>query len=284
MIRRIVVVLALLIAFIAIGYGQDLKSPIVRQADHVLIEAANPKDFFRLFTDTLLLPTAFPLAEKDGIVSGGFSAGNIIFQMSGRARGNAPRTSRFSGIAFEPLSFDKTLQYMNQREMVHGKPQPYISTLPDGTKGVWWTTLELSTLSKEGMSIYLYEYSPAFLNVTIRKRQLANRLTLNNGGPLGIVSAKEIIISTKNPAKQRQEWNKLLGTQDGTDLWKTGEGPAIQLTQGPKDEIIEIVLKIKSLEQAKNYLRSKKLEGLSQANTASINHPLLKGLKITLSQ
>ncbi|HQH26375.1 MAG TPA: hypothetical protein PLP17_03180, partial [Oligoflexia bacterium] len=71
-------------------------------------------------------------------------------------------------------------------------------------------------------SIFLYEYSPAFLRVDVRRKQLGNRLTLNKGGPLGIQSVYEIVLAAPNVEREKAAWKQLLGEPTPAGHWKIG--------------------------------------------------------------
>ena len=58
------------------GERQPAEPPI-RQIDHVMIKADDPREVFAFFTETLGLPIAWPLEERGGVVSGGVGFGNV---------------------------------------------------------------------------------------------------------------------------------------------------------------------------------------------------------------
>jgi hypothetical protein len=130
------------------------------------------------------------------------------------------------------------------------------------------------------MSIFLYEYSPAFLKVDIRRRQLGNRLILNNGGPLGIQSLGEILIASANFERDNAAWRRLLGEPKATGSWQVGSGPIIRLTRGPEDRIREIAFTVKSMDAAKSFLKKKQLLGIATGNEVFLHATKMQTLKI----
>ena len=194
--RRTITTALLLLWLWAVGlYGQR-KTPVVHQVDHILVACKDPQKLFSFFADTLQLPVAWPMNQNQSYSTGGVGAGNVnieLFAYSGKA---SPASTRYYGIAFEPYPLDDALRRLQFLSIPYDKPVPAMSTLPNGSNGVAWTTVALPTLSKPDMSIFLYEYSPTFLKVDVRRKQLGNRLMLNHGGPLGLRAVDEIIIGS----------------------------------------------------------------------------------------
>jgi hypothetical protein len=263
------------------------RGPIIRQVDHILVESNEPEPLFNFFSDILQLPVAWPLTDNQGFVSGGLGAGNVnleVFQYAERKNSPAPKVpeARYAGLAFEPYPLSNALSELQIRGIPFSPPEPYISTLPDGSQGILWTTVPLPSFSRPGISIFLYEYSPVFLNVGIRRKQLGNRLALNNGGPLELRSVSEIVIAATNLQKKKAEWRQLLGKQTPSGNWRAGSGPAIRLIQNSKDRICEIIFRVKSLDRAKAFLKRNELLGSVSSEGASLNPSKVQGLKIRL--
>jgi hypothetical protein len=288
--KRLIITLLLLVAVrIVTAQTGVRKGPIVRQVDRILIESSDPKALFAFFSTYLQLPEAWPLAENQGYVSGALGAGNVnieVYRYAQRGNGPAhkPAAAHYAGLALEPYPLAEALRELKMSGIFPGPPQPTLSTLPDGTKGVAWTIVPLPSFSKSGMSIFLHEYSPAFLKVDVRRKQLGNRLTLNNGGPLGIQSVREVVISAANFAQEAAAWQKLLGPQTASGLWSLGTGPSIRVIPGPQDRIQKITLQVKSLAQASTSLKNKNQLSSVSTKEISINPSAIQGLTITLAE
>jgi hypothetical protein len=149
-------------------------------------------------------------------------------------------------------------------------------------EGVLWTRVGLPSFSKPAFSVFLYEYSPAFLRVEVRRKQLVNRLRLNDGGPLGILSAKEIVISSTDLSKDKPAWELLLGKPDTAGAFTAGSGPSVRLVAGSEDHIREILLEVKSIDSARAYLAKQKLIGSASGNVLYLDPVRLQGLRIGL--
>jgi hypothetical protein len=263
------------------------KRPVVRQADHLQIASADPKDLFDLFTAKLELPVAWPFVDDEDYSSGGFGTGNFMVQVfrSGAATAAAgPHSARYTGLAFEPYSMSECLPELDARGMAHGPPQPFVGTRPDGTRGELWTTAALTGLAAGGMNILLYEYGPVFLNVHVRRNQLAGQLVLRKGGPLGVVAVGEVVITSAEPARDAQLWQRLLEPAQAVEpgLWKVGSGPAIRLIPGRSTKIERMTFVVDSLERARAFLRREKMIGAAAAGQLAINPARVQGLGIRL--
>jgi glyoxalase/bleomycin resistance protein/dioxygenase superfamily protein len=281
--------LALLICSpIAPGEQKALR-PIVRQVDHIVVQTNDPKTLFNFFTDTLQFPIAWQVMEYDDFISGGIGAGSVsieVFRYTGRksAESRAPRGARFMGIAFQPVPLSESLPELESRGLKYSPPEPFVSTLPDGSQGPLWTTVVLPQFSGSRLSTFLYEYSPAFLNIYVRRKQVMGQLVLNGGGPLGFQSVKEIVIEAEDLEKDTGEWQKLLVKRVDAPgiVWQVGDGPAIRLVPGEQERIRSIVFKVQSLEKAAAFLKKNSLLGAGTGSEISIDRRKIQGLNIRL--
>jgi hypothetical protein len=273
---------ALFLCFPGAQLFSQKTTPVIRQVDHILVESRDPKALFSFFADTLQLPVAWPLVENDTYITGGIGAGNLnleLFLYPGRRM----LATNFYGIAFEPYPLADALRRLQSLNIPHNPPDITNSVLPNGTRGVAWTTVAMPTLSKSGMSLFLYEYSPAFLKVEIRRKQLGNRLRLNNGGPLGFQSVSEIVIGTTHLKEDREVWSRLLGKPPQAPSWSAGGGVAMRLAEAKEDRIHEITFKVDSLKRAEAFLKENKLQGPASPGRLSLSPSKLQGLRIFLT-
>jgi hypothetical protein len=290
MVRHTMFFLAALSGVVCFGVSNQTarrRTPIIRQVDHILIETGDPQSLFSFFSDTLELPVAWSLAHSKGFESGGIGAGNVnleLFQYTEQKRVPARRNpeARYAGLAFQPYPLSESLRELDVSGIPYDSPKPTISTLPDGSQGTAWTTVSLPSLSRPGMAIFLYEYSPVFLRVEVRRKQLGNRLALTDGGPLGFQSIPEIVITTTHMEKDKAVWGELLGNRISQDSWRAGSGPAIHLIPGSSDRLSEIIFKVKSLERARSFLDRNQLLGAVSSKELFLNASKIQGLKIRI--
>lgn len=275
---------AALAAAVPAQQAPALRATVIRQVDQLQITSADPEGLFRIFTEALELPVVWPLTRNEQYVTGAFSTGNLtveIYRYEGTQQSPA---AYFSGIIFEPYPMDYVLDELKYLRVRHGKPETQVSTLPSGKEGVLWTRVELASISKPSFRAFLYEYSPSFLRVEVRRKQLGNRLTLNDGGPLGLLGAREIVIAAADIAKERKAWEQILGKPSSSGTFTAGAGPAIRLVEGQKDRVEELVLKVKSLAHARNHLKAEKLQGPGSERTLLLNSSRVQGLRVRLEE
>jgi hypothetical protein len=278
---------AILFCMLGADIHAQRTTPVIRQVDHILIESGDPMALFSFFADTLQLPVAWPISENQGYITGGVGAGNVSLELfryhdTGGGTRSGALEARYTGLTFEPYPLADAIRRLQSVGIPYTPPEPSVSTLPNGKQGIAWTAVRLPTVARPLMSISLYEYSPAFLKVDVRRKQLGNRLTLNNGGPAGLLAASEIVITAKDPKKDTEIWTRLLGKPAGSGNWRVGAGPAIRLIAGDQDRIREIILKVESLDRAKIFLKKSKLLGSVSISSVSVNPSRIQGLRISL--
>jgi catechol 2,3-dioxygenase-like lactoylglutathione lyase family enzyme len=90
--------------------------PPIRQIDHVMIKADDPREVFALFTDTLGLPIAWPLEERGGVVSGGVGFGNVnVEAIRFPGQKSVPSRAQLTGFGFEPSPLRACLDELQRR-------------------------------------------------------------------------------------------------------------------------------------------------------------------------
>jgi hypothetical protein len=290
MIRRFALTLLLLVSALGRGAGGDsdegrMRSHIVRQVDHIVVESDDPAGLFRFFSRTLGLPVAWSAGDGGTFQTGGVGAGNVTLAIlpAAGAKTAGKGRARCTGLAFEPYPLADALRELKVRGLPHAPPDPEVGPLPGGDTGTLWTTVALSSLSRPGMSLFLYETSPAYLNPRIRRTQLANRLALDRGGPLGIRRVAEVVLTAVDPEARAVEWTKLLGRPKAAGLWNTVmAGPSIRLSGGGADRIRGLVLEVSSLERARAFLDKEGLRGKAEAGGLTLDPAGAQGLAIRL--
>jgi hypothetical protein len=289
MLHRSVLLLSLLAISVSAGVSEQRtrrRGPVVRQVDRIQIESSDPKALFDFLADTLGLSVAWPISEHPSYISGCVSTGDVNFELYRYVEGKDPARSgaaaRFTGLALEPYPLEDSLQELQIAEIPYSPPQAHESTLPDGTRGLAWTTVALPSLSSPGLSVFLYKYSTRFLDVTIRRRQLGNRLTLKGGGPLGVEAVHEIVLETTNWDEDRAEWAPLLSSADTPGRYRAVQGPAIRLRRGNGDRIHKVVLKVVSLDRERAFLEKRRLLGSTTPAEIFLRPSGTQGLNLSL--
>jgi hypothetical protein len=216
--------------------------PVVKQIDHILTAHADPAALYTRLTETLGLPVVWALRDHGFAVTGGVFFGNVDFEILGL---NAMFVEEgLRGIAFEPPSLDEALAELQRRGISADEPQPFTGTLPDVTPGILWTNVMLPTVKESGLNFIC---SRAPYAAERRKRMLA----AFDGGALGIVGVREVVVGAQDIEQARKNWGDLLAPapQIAPDVWQLGDAPALRLVAHEQDALLELVIQVRALDK-----------------------------------
>lgn len=255
---------------------------IVRQIDHILIASSEAKELFSLLSDTFQLPVAWPMSDYGSFASGGVAVGNVNLEILKASKSAASGvTSRFSGFALEPEPLRTSLPELDARGISHGKPAPFRSRQSNGSMTTRWTTVALPDVSSDTGNVFFCEYGH---DVPARRRGLFEQLRLRDGGPLSVQSIRELVYGARDVRRMQEHWQKLLDPLQASSpgVWPLGAGPAIRVIQADKDGIRELVVNVKSLQQARRFLKEHGLLGTERPAALTVAGTQLQGLNVTL--
>jgi hypothetical protein len=129
---------------------------IVKQLDHLVVRVDNPKPLFRLLSETLNLPVAWPLRSYPSFTSGGVTFGNLYLEIISCApqRDSSQRdlsasdstAARFVAMAFEAESLDESLRELDRRGIPHGPLTNYVQLEDDGSSTQLYANVILGKL------------------------------------------------------------------------------------------------------------------------------------------
>ncbi len=111
----------------------------IKQLDHLIVRADDPQPLFKLLSETLKLPIAWPLRSYPSFTSGGVTLGNLYLELLSCApqrdssSGNS-MDARFAAIAFEVDSIEESVHELERRKIPHGPVTPYVQIEADGSK------------------------------------------------------------------------------------------------------------------------------------------------------
>jgi hypothetical protein len=96
-------------------------------------------------------------------------------------------------------------------------------------------------------------------DVERRRSLVARNLSARGGGPLGVRRTREIIVHARSINAEVERWARLLQPAPEAErgLWPLAYGPAIRVTEGPRDRIAGLVWEVESLTRAADWLRSR---------------------------
>jgi Glyoxalase/Bleomycin resistance protein/Dioxygenase superfamily len=122
-------------------------------------------------------------------------------------------------------------------------------------------------------------------NVEESRRRARDELERRGGGPLGVVSVAEIVISARDAGAETQRWQALLDPFEPVEpgLWQLGDGPAIRVMEGAEDRIKALVWHVRSLEQAVEWLDRERMLATIGEHPA-IAPEAVQGIEIQLAE
>jgi len=281
--NNILVVAVLSIFFLIPTYGcRPSQGKVIRQVDHVLIASNDADELFFLLSDTFQLPVVWPMGNYGRFTSGGVSAGNVYLEIVKMPVSNTDNArSQFIGFALEPEPLEESLKELNIRGITHGASVPFTILDSTGSVTTLWNSVALPDLSNDNIIIFLCEYSH---DLTAQRTKTLDELLSRNGGPLSIESVAEIVIGTTNMQESKDKWQRLLEPilPSSQGVWHLEAGPSIHLIETEKNGIYEVVINVRSLDQARDFLGEYDLLGINKPDEITIIGLYLQGLTIKL--
>jgi hypothetical protein len=271
--------------------GQALAPAPVQYIDHIMIRSDEPAELFAFFSETLQLPTAWPLADRGGVVSGGVGFGNVnIEAIKFPGQINDPAPTQLVGLALKPVSLSHSLLELERRGIAYGAPRPFGSVGAGGVTVPSFTNVTLQEFSDADgpgtatIQVFLSEYNPAYVDAVERRARLRDELVARRGGALGLVRVQEIVLGTTDLRGANQRWQMLLAPElpADADVWSIGDGPAVRLVKAERDLIQELVLAVVDLPSARDFLEETGLLGASSQTELAIAPSKIGGLHIRL--
>ncbi|HKC65266.1 MAG TPA: hypothetical protein VKB86_16615 [Pyrinomonadaceae bacterium] len=113
--------------------------PTVKQLDHLIVRAGDPRPLFHLLSETFQLPIAWPLRSYPSFTSGGVTLGNLYIEILSceplrDSSSRELRDARFVAMAFEVDEIEERVKELDRRGIAHGPVVPNIEVMPDGEK------------------------------------------------------------------------------------------------------------------------------------------------------
>lgn len=254
------------------------------KVDHFFATSPDAERLFDFFRDTLGLAVAWPYRDYGGFASGGLSAGNSVIEFVKWTvpKGEVLRTE-WKSIAFEPAGGTEALvEELARRDIDHAAPDTTRSRDATGKEVVGWTNTDLTGLSPSG-AVFVCDYADRKAIEENRAAASAD-LMRRNGGPLGVIAVKEIVLGVTDVAKAAVPWRRLVGSaaQESDSVFNVGDGPGIRLVQA-EDGIREITIGVSSVAAARRFLADRGLlETGEEAGRVSIARHALGGLRVFL--
>jgi len=249
-------------AFLLLGFAES-RPPVVRGIDHFFATSPNTEPFYRFFRDSLGLTEVYPFRDYGDFASGIVSMGNVLFEV---VRWDVPAgetlPSELKGIALEPNgTLTETVARLREYGVPHEKPDSVNMTSSAGVKALAYVNIGLDGLDGPGglepamAAIFINDNLGSPRAVT-RRKEGAEELVGRNGGALGVLAVRELVLGVEDLEAALAQWRKLLGDepreQGGVVTWPVG--PAMRFVKAPRASIIEMVLQVRSLARARQFL------------------------------
>ncbi len=287
--RHFLHALACLLCLSGTAFAQSSDPPgadPVRQVDHIQIWTNDAEAVFRLLSEKLALPVAWPFTSYGAKSSGGVSLGNVnleLIKVTGpnatRAVGN-PASANDTGLiafALEPSSVSAIVARLDAEGLKGHRPVPFYQKDSSGKNRLAWTTI--GTTLPPAASVFFCKYT---YDVAADRARRAQMLKEHGGGPLGIESAAELVLGVRDLTAALRGWQNLLGRPASGARWELGSGPAIRLIAAQEDQLTTLRIKVKSLAAARAFLRSQNLLGLDTPREISLRRSAVGSADIRL--
>lgn len=265
-------------------------SPLLKGVDHFFAFSTEPEPLFKFFRDTLGLPQVWDFKNFGDFASGGVWMGNVEFEVvTWKTAPGEKQSTEFKGIAFEPVGYtDDLVKELDRRAIKHGKPETTVVKDNEGRERVGWINTGIDGpggIPPSDVSIFVYDSTSKEKKAAQNERS-NTALQNSQGGPLGVVRVKELAIGVVDLKAAKAKWRMLMDRPDqqSSNLYRFSLGPDIRLSGAPTDGFKSIVLQVRSLQKAKEFLASRNLLKKSTDNTVAIEPTSIGGLNIILEQ
>ncbi len=253
---------------------------IVR-VEHFDAHTTHAPELFELFKTKFKLPLIYGYQDHGNFSRGSLWFGNATIEFISD-RELAPDKALFKCIALEPIQHTDTILRMLDDYGVLYNPPVVTKITVDNAGRNYRTNIALKELSSDDVHVFICDYTDrVFMNDT--KKAAQKILTEKNGGPLGIMGLRKIIITTPDIEKILHAWVSIPGAKKTGNYFYFFSGPEIVIEKGDKDGIKEIHVQVRSVETAAKFLSDNQML-LVEDKTALIDPEKLFGLRIVLEQ
>lgn len=252
----------------------------VNKIEHFFASSPKAEQLFRFFSKELELPVVWPYKSWGDFASGGVTLGNVVFEL---VTFQGADTTSFNGIALEPLhSMEEFEKELDQLGIAHDTiDNSNVSKDSTGALNGWSLFTPKDLLPNEA-NLFVCDYKKR-QQIADGRKNAADKLKEINGGKLGVLYLKEIVVSTSDFKKYDEQITKLPGVKkQDTGLFSFSEGPGLRLQKDKQNWIPKIVIVVRSLKNANAFLKSKQLLGKVNVNSIFILPEAMDGLQIEL--
>lgn len=186
------------------------------KVEHLYVSFPGAKQLFYKWKADWQLPVAWEFQDWGGFQSGGLSMGNLVIELIEPSDSSTPLAY---GLALEPETPHSNMRrYLDQLQCPHGPP----------SKGMGWSTMSLQGVLPESVNVFSCDYADR-TKVSKNRADAADLLAKRNGGALGIISVKSIIIPAAPVNEYGAQWSRLPGCKLLDNVVSFSKGPSIHL-------------------------------------------------------
>ena len=251
----------------------------VNRIEHFFASSPKAEKLFNFFSKDLGLPVLWNYQTWGDFSSGGVTLGNVAFEF---VNYKGADTTSFNGIALEPTHAMEAFEKELDKFGIAHDTIDNSNVLKDSTGALrGWSLFTPKGVLPNEANLFVCDYKNRE-RVADNRKKGSDKLKEINGGGLGVISLKEIVVGTSDVKKYDQQLQKFPDIRKTNDLFSFKEGPGLRLQQSSKNGILKIVVAIRSLKNAKTFLESKKLLGKVNAGSIFILAEAIDGLQIEL--
>lgn len=284
MLRRYWLLGTLTLAMASPLFAVEERKPLVVRVDHFYLVSADSERLFQFFRDEFKLPVVWPFKSYGDFGSGGLSLGNVVFEfVTEKGEPGGAAKTELKGIAFEPDGdADAAVSELDARQIRHAAPEAYKFT-QDGQERIGWVTIELKAVPPANASIFICDYKERGRTAAGRSKA-AGELAKSRGGALGVASLREIVVGVRSIEEASRAWRRLIDSsdQESKAVFAFGSGPKIRLEPAEAEGIQGIVIGVRSIARAREFLTQRHMLGEASEGRVEIAPAAVGGLRITL--
>ena len=253
----------------------------VSNVEHFYISSPDAEKLYHFFKEEFQLPTVWSYNNWGSWASGGLMLGNTPLEFLKFAKDTSIKTF-FAGIALEPTArVNKLKSLYDSLHLSYGKM--YVDTFTEnGIKDTGFINLKIKKTLPDNIYFFTCDYKYRGEMDTMEMRASDSLKTIQ-GGTLGIIALKEIVVGCNDVSAYSNELSKLPGIKQHNNLFSFSKGPSIQLVKADNEGIQKIIVRVRSVIEAKMFLQQRKILGTVINNSIMINPAYIDGLKIELT-
>jgi hypothetical protein len=241
-----------------------------------------------LLTETLCLPVTWPLQRSEFASFAWVLVGNTNLELwAARSNGDLPDDSclpLIHGLALAPDELAFSIAELERNGVACKEPRPFQTMNVDGQSVTNFTNSVILNLSSPaccnffcewGMQASIVPWDPGAGTV---QRHAAERhlFSESGGGPLGLVRLARVGMSCPDAEAMRNHWRTI--AQVLADEPLEIDGIALDVTSGELHQIHSLSFEVRSLSEARAYLKEQGLLGKNTPRALSLSEQATGGL------